>query len=108
MEANEYQKRAVSTAIYPRSQYILYPALGLFGEAGEVAEHIKKAIRDDGGIFTTERRAALLKELGDVGWYLANLAADLGFDLDTVFQANLDKLQSRKERGVLQGSGDDR
>lgn len=108
MEANEYQKRAISTAIYPRTHTITYPAFGLFGEAGEVAEHIKKAIRDDGGTFTPARRAALLKELGDTSWYLANLAADLGFDLDTVFQANLDKLQSRKDRGVLQGSGDDR
>ena len=63
-----------------------YPALGLAGEAGEVAEHAKKAIRDDGGEVTDERRAAMTKELGDVLWYVAQLASELGLELEEIAQ----------------------
>ena len=85
-----------------------YPALGLCGEAGEAAEKVKKALRDDGGVLTDERRAALAGELGDVLWYVAQLATEAGLDLDTLAEDNLAKLLSRQERNVLQGSGDTR
>ena len=108
MEFAEYQKLSRRTAKYPREAWLAYPALGLSGEAGEVAEHAKKAIRDDGGQVTEERRAAMAKELGDVLWYVAQLASELDLDLNEIAQANLDKLLSRQQRGVLSGSGDDR
>jgi NTP pyrophosphatase (non-canonical NTP hydrolase) len=108
MELSEYQRLSRRTAQYPREAWLAYPALGLAGEAGEVAEHAKKAIRDDGGRIGDERKAALAKELGDVLWYVAQLATELDLQLDAVAQLNLDKLLSRQERGVLSGSGDDR
>jgi NTP pyrophosphatase (non-canonical NTP hydrolase) len=108
MELGEYQRLSRRTAEYPRDAWLAYPALGLAGEAGEVAEHAKKAIRDDGGEVTPERRAALAKELGDVLWYVAQIATELDLDLDAIADGNLDKLLSRKRRGVLSGSGDDR
>jgi NTP pyrophosphatase (non-canonical NTP hydrolase) len=73
-----------------------------------VAEHAKKAIRDDGGLVTDERRETIAKELGDVLWYVAQVASELGLELDEIAQANLEKLLSRQRRGVLAGSGDDR
>ena len=94
--------------MYPRAAGLSYPALGLAGEAGEVAEQIKKSIRDDAGELTGQRRSALAKELGDVLWYLAQLATELDLDLDEVAAGNLDKLRSRQLRGVLSGSGDNR
>jgi NTP pyrophosphatase (non-canonical NTP hydrolase) len=108
MELSEYQALSRRTAQYPREAWLSYPALGLAGEAGEVAEHAKKAIRDDGGEITAERRTALSKELGDVLWYVAQLASELGLELDQIASANLEKLLSRQRRGVLSGSGDER
>jgi len=108
MELAEYQHLSRRTAEYPRQAWLSYPALGLAGEAGEVAEHAKKAIRDDDGKITEERRSAMAKELGDVLWYVAQLASELDLDLDQVAQENLEKLLSRQRRGVLSGSGDDR
>jgi NTP pyrophosphatase (non-canonical NTP hydrolase) len=108
VELSEYQRLSRRTAQYPREAWLAYPALGLAGEAGEVAEHVKKAIRDDGGQVGAQRKAALAKELGDVLWYVAQLATELDLELDAVAQLNLDKLLSRQQRGVLSGSGDDR
>ena len=108
VELSEYQHLSRRTAEYPREAWLAYPALGLAGEAGEVAEHAKKAIRDDGGAVTGERREAMAKELGDVLWYVAQIASELGLELDDVAQANLEKLLSRQRRGVLSGSGDER
>ena len=108
MRLSDYQKAAVSTAIYPAAAHIFYPALGLAGEAGETCDKIKKVYRDDNGVVTSDKREALKKELGDCLWYLAALASDLGLDLGDIAQANIDKLLSRKERGTLQGSGDNR
>ncbi len=108
MEFAEYQRLSRRTAEYPRAAWLAYPALGLAGEAGEVAEHAKKAIRDDGGEVSEERRAAMAKELGDVLWYVSQLASELGLDLDELAQGNLEKLLSRQRRGVLSGSGDER
>ncbi len=108
MELSEYQQLSRRTAAYPREAWLVYPALGLAGEAGEVAEHAKKAIRDDGGAVTDERREAMAKELGDVLWYVAQIATELGLELDEVARGNLEKLLSRQRRGVLSGSGDER
>jgi NTP pyrophosphatase (non-canonical NTP hydrolase) len=108
---DNYQALAAKTAMYPgrdADAVAPYPALGLAGEAGEVCEHIKKAIRDDGGQITDERRSALRKELGDVMWYLAELCSQLGLEMGDVAEANVEKLADRRERGVLQGSGDNR
>jgi NTP pyrophosphatase (non-canonical NTP hydrolase) len=108
MELSEYQRLSRRTAEYPRAAWLTYPALGLTGEAGEVAEHAKKALRDDGGEISEERRSEMAKELGDVLWYVSQLASELGLELEGIAQANLDKLLSRQRRGVLSGSGDDR
>ncbi len=112
MTLDEYQDAARSTALYPREARVLYPTLKLAGEAGEVAEKLGKLMRDEsylpGAELTDAQRSALAAELGDVMWYVANLAADLGLTLEEVGRGNLDKLASRKARGVLHGSGDDR
>jgi NTP pyrophosphatase (non-canonical NTP hydrolase) len=108
VELSDYQRRSRRTAKYPRDAWLLYPALGLAGEAGEVADHVKKLIRDDAGTISAARRAALAGELGDVLWYVAAIASELGLDLDEIAEANLEKLLSRQRRGVLTGSGDDR
>lgn len=109
MNVNDYQTAALSTAIYPnQGQNIIYPVLGLLGEAGEVAEKVKKVIRDSGGILDDPTRDKIALELSDVCWYLATVAYELDYSLEEIFQMNLDKLNSRKERGVLGGSGDDR
>ena len=109
VQLSDYQLGSRATAVYPDSgNNLTYPALGLCGEAGECAEKVKKAIRDDGGVLTDERRAALAAELGDVLWYVAQLATEAGLDLDEIAEDNLTKLLSRSERGVLQGSGDSR
>jgi len=109
MELNEYQNKARETAIYPnKDNNFIYPTLGLVGEAGEVAEKIKKVIRDNDGVLSEDKRIETAKELGDVMWYISNLAAELGFDLDTIASMNIEKLFSRKDRGTLRGSGDNR
>lgn len=109
MTFNDYQYEAKKTAIYPPKSKVVYPALKLAGEAGEVAEKIGKIIRDDSSRFYQSRhRESLKKELGDVLWYVSAIASDLGIKLDDIAETNLEKLQSRQERGVLGGSGDDR
>lgn len=108
MTFNDYQTQAATTAIYPESAKYIYPTLGLCGEAGEVAEKVKKIIRDSNGAFTEEKKSEIIKEVGDVLWYIAALLTDLGVNMDDAAQGNLDKLFSRKERGVLNGNGDNR
>ena len=109
MRFSEYQRQSRETAVYPDlGRNLVYPALGLCGEAGEAAEKIKKAIRDDGGVLTDDRQAALAAELGDVLWYVAQLATEAGLDLEEIAAGNLEKLASRQRRRVLQGSGDER
>jgi NTP pyrophosphatase (non-canonical NTP hydrolase) len=107
LSLNDYQDQANDTAIYPVEAMLVYPALGLTGEAGEVADKIKKIIRDNKALDQKER-LEIAKEVGDVLWYIAALARDLGVDMETIARMNLEKLQSRKERGVLQGEGDNR
>ena len=108
MTINEYQEGALRTAIYPESRRIIYPTLGLTGEAGEVADKVKKVIRDNNDEFSDERKQQIALELGDVMWYAATLAHDLGYSLDEICQMNLDKLASRMQRNKLHGSGDER
>lgn len=107
MKLNDYQVKALSTAIYPREHAVIYPALGLSGEAGEVADKVKKILRGDSAL-TNEKRLEIAKELGDVLWYIATLSDDLGYTMQEIAQLNLMKLSSRKERGQLKGSGDNR
>lgn len=109
MTFNEYQEFATSTAIYPdQGKNVVYPTLGLVGEAGEVAEKVKKLMRDAGGVPTDAFREELIKEAGDVLWYLSQLARELGYDFESLAKINIEKLRSRKERGVVHGSGDNR
>jgi NTP pyrophosphatase (non-canonical NTP hydrolase) len=109
MELDAYQRAARGTARYPDvGRNPIYPTLGLCGEAGEVAEKVKKVIRDRGGAFDEATRSALRLELGDVLWYVAQLAAELELPLSEVAAANLEKLGSRAARGVLGGDGDNR
>ncbi|MEJ2292662.1 MAG: nucleoside triphosphate pyrophosphohydrolase family protein [Deinococcales bacterium] len=112
MTLDEYQAQARTTAIYPEAARVLYPTLKLAGEAGEVAEKLGKLMRDEGLLPGAEldegQRDALAKEIGDVLWYVANLAADLGLSLEAIGRTNLEKLASRRDRGVLGGSGDER
>ncbi|MBI2473756.1 nucleoside triphosphate pyrophosphohydrolase family protein [Candidatus Uhrbacteria bacterium] len=109
MNFEEYQAKAATTALYPnQGRNLYYPALGLGGETGEVLNKIKKIMRDHQGEVTDEFREVLKQELGDVLWYVAALAGELRLDLDDIAQANIEKLFSRKERGVIQGSGDNR
>jgi|SRR3989344_6310651 len=110
MNLNEYQKKALTTAGHPKKYNIIYPAIGLGNEVGEVLGKIKKWMRgDDGkGGMKKERKELLKGELGDVLWYLAVLAHDLGVSLEEVAKMNIAKLKSRKERGLIKGDGDKR
>lgn len=104
---DEYQKGTALTAVYPESKALEYTALGLAGEAGEVANKVKKIIREDGGD-PVQALIQLADELGDVLWYASELASTLGVDLSIVAKRNLEKLAARQEAGTLKGSGDTR
>ena len=109
MDFETYQKQARQTAIYPDlGKNNIYPTLGLVGEAGEVAEKVKKVLRDKGGIFDDNSKQEIKKEIGDVLWYLANLCSEFQFSLNDVAETNLDKLKKRTIRGKISGSGDNR
>jgi NTP pyrophosphatase (non-canonical NTP hydrolase) len=108
MHLEDYQKKASKTAIYPEASRVVYPILGLLGEAGELANKYKKVIRDNDGRLTDEKRKELFSELGDVLWYCAAIATDLNLSLSDVANENIAKLKSRQERGKLNGSGDNR
>jgi len=109
MTFDEYQVESKKTALYPnKGSNFIYPVLGLAGESGEVSEKIKKIIRDDNGVVTEEKRQEIKKELGDVLWYIAQLCSEFNLGMDDVAKANIEKLMSRMERGVLHGSGDNR
>lgn len=118
MTFGEYQSAAAATAMFPevrvegervsQAASYVYPAMGLSGEVGEVMELLKKAVRDEGGRMSAARLDKLRKELGDVLWYVAQIATECGLSLADVAEANISKLASRQERGVLGGSGDER
>ena len=99
--ADEYQRKAKATAIYPKKDALSYLVLGLTSEAGEVAGKVKKKIRDG-----TSHDVA--SEIGDVLWYCAMLASEMNVSLGKIMDNNLEKLYGRKQRGKLQGSGDTR
>lgn len=112
MNLNDYQAKAVETAIYPEkgtgSKLALsYVALGAGNEAGEVQGKIKKYLRGDAEL-TKEKRLEILDEVGDTLWYLASVVEELGFDFSVAAERNIEKLLDRKERGVLKGNGDTR
>lgn len=109
MDFDTYQRESRRTAIYPAIGHaVVYPTLGLANEAGEVAGKIKKVFRDKNGVFGDAERDALKGELGDVLWYLAQVASELDLSLDDIASANIAKLLSRLERGKLGGDGDNR
>lgn len=109
MNFNDYQKISRQTAIYPNvNDNFIYPTLGLVGEAGEIAEKIKKVIRDKNNIIDNDTKFEIQKELGDVMWYLAQLASELNLTLDDVAQCNIDKLLDRQKRNKIHGNGDNR
>ena len=118
MNVNEYQLQAHGFADYAIPAVIendkatlvdyCYPALGLAEEAGEVAGKYAKAVRDCNGVIDEERREAIINELGDVTWFVAELCTLLNVSMEEVMQKNIDKLTSRKNRNVIHGNGDDR
>lgn len=115
MKLNDYADAAMRTAIYPGAgtpMGLAYVALKMNGEAGEFAEHLGKAMRDDNyvefGLMTKDRHALLVKEIGDVLWYLAAACRELGTTLEDAAQINLAKLADRQTRNALNGAGDNR
>lgn len=110
MNFNEYQKRALTTVISEGNEFndLLHWVLGINGESGEIAEKVKKIIRDKSGRVSAADKQDLAREIGDVLWYLAVFAHHLGIEFDKVAKDNLSKLADRRERGRLQGSGDHR
>lgn len=109
MTFDEYQEISKQTAVYHQGDTALYYlGLGVAGEAGEVAEKLKKVLRNHNGEVSEEMRADIKKEIGDVLWYLSQLAAELNFSFSDVAKANIEKLQDRASRGVIKSSGDNR
>ena len=108
MDFKEYQDKIKITAKYSANVRVLYPALGLAGETGEVCEKIKKVYRDNNGVFTNDKVEEIKKEMGDVLWYLQALCNDLGINFQDVAEKNVEKLLSRLDRGVINGNGDNR
>lgn len=109
MDFETYQKNSRKTAVYPKIGYnFIYPTLGLAGESGEVVEKIKKLIRDKNGVVDEKAKQEITEELGDVLWYLSQLATELDLSLDEIASENLQKLFSRLERNKIQGDGDNR
>ena len=103
MNMNEYQHMAARTALYPKEQGIEYTSLGLVGEAGEIANQVKKIIRDDEGRLTADRRNNIVDELGDVLWYVANLAREVDCDLEYIANDNIAKLARRSKYNEIKG-----
>jgi len=109
MNFSDYQTKSRKTAGYPAIGHpVIYPALGLVNEAGEVAGKIKKVFRDKDGHISAETREALKAELGDVLWYISQVATELGLSLDEIAEANIAKLLDRSKRGKIKGDGDNR
>lgn len=116
MKLNEYQEEALKTAFYPKEFRVIYPALGISGEAGECADKVKKVLRDTAVmkdsfgciILPDDKKTELAKEIGDVLWYCAVLSHDLGLTLEEVGEMNIQKLASRQARNKLGGSGNNR
>ena len=107
MDMNDYQAQARTTAIYPEDLGLIYTALGLTGESGEVAEKVKKMIRD-GTELNIVKKGEIALELGDVLWYIANLAHEIGVSLETIAKTNIKKINNRAENDTIKGIGDQR
>ena len=111
MEFNEYQEKASVTATFTGKQeehQLMYLALGVCGEAGEIAEKVKKIIRNDEGVVSDEKRESIRSEIGDVLWYLSQLSRVLGIPFEDAAQDNIRKIMDRKARGVVRSTGDTR
>lgn len=109
LDFNEYQKKALETAVYPDiGNNFIYTAIGLFGESGELANKLNKIIRDHNGEISEDAREDLIAELGDCLWFLSAACSELNCNLEDVAEQNLRKLSSRKERNVISGNGDKR
>ena len=113
MELNKYQTEAAKSDLFEKTSDVIMPGLlekvlGLSGESGEVADKVKKIIRDKNGEVSKEDKEAIAKELGDVMWYIAGIARYLDISLEEIAEQNLEKLASRMKRGVLAGDGDNR
>jgi NTP pyrophosphatase (non-canonical NTP hydrolase) len=108
MTLNDYQKEALSTSVYGSGSKIIYPTLGLAGEAGEVADKVKKVLRDNEGNFDEWRKLQIAAEIGDVLWYIAALADDLGFTMEDIANLNIGKLKQRRQNNTIHGEGDNR
>lgn len=108
MTFKEYSQIIKETAIYPKNIGLIYCTLGLCGEAGEVSEKVKKIYRDNNGEINEETRRLLLKELGDVLWYITSASNELGSSLEEVAKINFEKLVTRRQTNTLHGNGDDR
>lgn len=113
MTFNEYQQIASGTAVYRDRaitdlKRVMYCALGLASEAGEVAGQAKRIIRDDASEITEARTMKIVDEISDCLWYCAMLADELGINLDDIAAGNIEKLRSRFERGVITGEGGER
>lgn len=106
---SEYQSRSQAHAVYPEAgDNIFYPVLGVCGESGELAEKLKKCLRDKNGEISADDKRLMIKEVGDVLWYLAAVCRELGVPLEEAASINLEKIDDRHRRGKLHGSGDDR
>jgi len=109
MNFDQYQQKAKKTALYPKvGERYVYPTMGLVNEAGEVAGKVKKIFRDKNGVLDDETRYAVKKELGDVLWYVSQVATELELSLEEIASENIEKLYSRLDRGTINGDGDDR
>lgn len=109
MDFNEYQKESRKNAIYPAvGSNFYFPVLGLAGETGEVAEKVKKILRDKDGIADEQSKEEIKKELGDVLWYLSQIASELNLSLEDVANVNLEKIKDRGRRNMIHGDGDNR
>jgi NTP pyrophosphatase (non-canonical NTP hydrolase) len=110
MTFDDYQKQALTTAINNPDPLMdkTIMVMGVAGEAGEVLEKWKKIVAYKDGVITEDDKTELGKELADVVWYIAVMAEKLGLSFDDIMAQNLAKLQSRKERGVQKGAGDNR
>ena len=108
MTFEEYSRDALATSICPENMDVIYPLIGLSGEAGEVAEKVKKVYRDNNGIFTDEIKHQIVKELGDCLWYINKMVADLGYSLEDAANTNLYKIIKRRAENTIHGEGDNR
>ena len=108
MRASDYQLWTDKTAQYPKDAGVIYTTIGLANEAGEALGVVKKMMRDDKGVLTEEKRTKLIAEIGDVAWYMARVCTELGIAMEDVFDLNVEKLEDRMKRNVIQGSGDNR